>query len=132
MESVRGAVPKIDYHFGILLYSHIQSDVILHLSSQRLVNTIKYPSFDRRIANLIATTNNDNDQIRSRIPARTRFGGFAVSAMLLLSGLVLATQINQPAMAGTFPGPNGQIAFDSDRDTPPDQEGMRIPIVRYT
>jgi TolB protein len=86
------------------------------------VNTIKYPSFNRRIANSIATTNNDNDQIRSRIPARTRFGGFAVSAMLLLSGLVLATQINQPAWAGTFPGPNGQIAFDSDRDTPPDQE----------
>jgi hypothetical protein len=75
MESEGGANSKIDLHFSILLYSHIQSDVILHLSPHRLVNTIKHPSFDRRIANSIATTNNDNIQIRSRIPARTRFGG---------------------------------------------------------
>ena len=74
-------------------------------------------SWVRRITNSIATTNNDNIKIRrSWVPARTRFGGFAVSAILLLSGLLLATQINQPAWAGTFPGPNGQIAFSSNRD----------------
>jgi hypothetical protein len=54
----------------------------------------------------------------------TRFAFlFAVSAILvlLLPGLSVI-QINQSAWAGTFPGPNGQIAFDSDRDTPSDQE----------
>jgi Tol biopolymer transport system component len=69
-------------------------------------------------------TNNDNIKIRrSRVlPTRTRFGGLAVSAMLILSILLLAFQINQSAWAGTFPGPNGQIAFSSNRDTHPEDE----------
>jgi Tol biopolymer transport system component len=49
-----------------------------------------------------------------KYPSHIRFGGFAVSAILILSSLLLAVQINQPAWAGTFPGPNGQIAFDKD------------------
>jgi Tol biopolymer transport system component len=37
-----------------------------------------------------------------------------ICAILLSSSFVL--QINQAAWAGTFPGPNGQIAFSSNRD----------------
>jgi Tol biopolymer transport system component len=44
-----------------------------------------------------------------------RFAFFAISAILLLSGF-LAIHSNQSAWAGTFPGPNGQIAFSSNRD----------------
>jgi Tol biopolymer transport system component len=48
--------------------------------------------------------------------ARTRFAFLiALSAILLLPGLSVI-QINQSAWAGTFPGPNGQIAFSSNRD----------------
>ena len=39
----------------------------------------------------------------------TRFAFFGISAILLLS--LLAIQGNQSVWAGTFPGPNGQIAF---------------------
>jgi Tol biopolymer transport system component len=49
--------------------------------------------------------------VLSHVP--TRFAFFAISAILLLSGL-LAVQSNQNAWAGTFPGPNGQIAFVRD------------------
>jgi len=49
----------------------------------------------------------------SRLPIRFAF--FAISAILLLSGF-LAIHSNQSAWAGTFPGPNGQIAFSSNRD----------------
>jgi hypothetical protein len=46
----------------------------------------------------------------------TRFAFlFAISAILLLPSLSVI-QINQSAWAGTFPGPNGQIAFASNRD----------------
>jgi Tol biopolymer transport system component len=40
---------------------------------------------------------------------------FAISTILLLPSLSVI-QINQSAWAGTFPGPNGQIAFSSNRD----------------
>jgi Tol biopolymer transport system component len=46
--------------------------------------------------------------VLSHIP--TRFAFFATSAILIFSSL-LAIQSNQSAWAGTFPGPNGQIAF---------------------
>jgi hypothetical protein len=46
----------------------------------------------------------------------TRFAFlFAISAILLLPSLSVI-QINQSAWAGTFPGPNGQLAFSSNRD----------------
>jgi len=44
----------------------------------------------------------------SHLPVKFAF--FAISAILLLSGF-LAIHSNQSAWAGTFPGPNGQIAF---------------------
>src|SRR5919108_6293022 len=46
--------------------------------------------------------------VLSHLP--TRFAIFAISTILLMSTL-LAIQSNQSAWAGTFPGPNGQIAF---------------------
>src|ERR671923_2272647 len=46
--------------------------------------------------------------VLSHLP--TRFAIFAISTILLMSSL-LAIQSNQSAWAGTFPGPNGQIAF---------------------
>jgi Tol biopolymer transport system component len=74
---------------------------------------------------IAATTNIHSKRIRrvldSQVPARFAFL-FAISAILLLLPSLSVIQINQSAWAGTFPGPNGQIAFDSDRDTPPDQE----------
>ena len=51
----------------------------------------------------------------SYIPARFAFL-FAFSAVLLLLPSLSVIPINQSAWAGTFPGPNGQIAFASDRD----------------
>jgi dipeptidyl aminopeptidase/acylaminoacyl peptidase len=58
-------------------------------------------------------TNSSNSKRRrgvvlSHVPARFAF--VAISAILLLSSL-LAIQKNESAWAGTFPGPNGQIAF---------------------
>jgi len=44
----------------------------------------------------------------SHLPVKFAF--FAISAILLLSGFI-AIHSNQSAWAGTFPGPNGQIAF---------------------
>ena len=65
-----------------------------------------------------ATTNIHSKRIRrvldSQVPARFAFL-FAISAILLLPSLSVM-QINQSAWAGTFPGPNGQIAFSSDRE----------------
>ncbi len=46
----------------------------------------------------------------------TRFAFlFAISTILLLPSLSVIP-INQSAWAGTFPGPNGQIAFASNKD----------------
>ncbi len=88
---------------------------------------IKCPTFDRRVTNSIATTNNDNIKIRrSRIPAPTRFGGFALSAILILSSLRLAVQINQSAWAGTFLGSNGQIAFAKGSGMDPDWDEIYV------
>jgi Tol biopolymer transport system component len=56
------------------------------------------------------TTRRRRIRILSHVP--TRFAFLATSAMLvLLLSSLLAVQINQSAWAGTFPGPNGQIAF---------------------
>jgi Tol biopolymer transport system component len=67
---------------------------------------------------IAATTNIHSKRIRrvldSQVPARFAFL-FAISAILLLPSLSVM-QINQSAWAGTFPGPNGQIAFSSNRD----------------
>jgi Tol biopolymer transport system component len=67
---------------------------------------------------MTATTNIDSKRVRSVVLSHvsTRFAFlFAISAILLLPSLSVL-QINQSAWAGTFPGPNGQIAFSSDRD----------------
>jgi Tol biopolymer transport system component len=65
------------------------------------------------------TTNIHSKRIRrvldSQVPAKFAFL-FAVSAILLLLPSLSVMQINQSAWAGTFPGPNGQIAFASNRD----------------
>jgi hypothetical protein len=88
---------------------------------------IKYPTFDRRITNSIATTNNDNLKTRrSQIPVRTSFGGFAVSAILILSCLLLAIQINQSAWAAAFPGPVGQIASVKGSGMDPDLDEIYV------
>ena len=50
----------------------------------------------------------------SHLSARFAFL-FAISKILLLPSLSVIP-INQSAWAGTFPGPNGQIAFSSNRD----------------
>jgi Tol biopolymer transport system component len=67
---------------------------------------------------IAATTNIPSKRIRrvldSQVPARFAFL-FAISTILLLPSLSVI-QINQSAWAGTFPGPNGQIAFASNRD----------------
>ena len=72
-----------------------------------------------RFLRKITTTNTPSKRIRrvliSQAPARFAFV-FAVSAILLLLPGLSVIQINQSAWAGTFPGPNGQIAFVSDRD----------------
>jgi Tol biopolymer transport system component len=61
------------------------------------------------------TTTTRRRGVLSHVP--TRFAFLATSAMLvLLLSSLLAVQINQSAWAGTFPGPNGQIAFSSTRD----------------
>jgi Tol biopolymer transport system component len=64
-------------------------------------------------------TNTPSKRIRrvliSQAPARFAFV-FAVSAILLLLPSLSVIPINQSAWAGTFPGPNGQIAFSSNRD----------------
>src|SRR5918995_378235 len=56
-------------------------------------------------------TSSFNGKRERRILSRvaTRFAFFGISAILLLS--LLAIQGNQSVWAGTFPGPNGQIAF---------------------
>jgi dipeptidyl aminopeptidase/acylaminoacyl peptidase len=67
---------------------------------------------------MTAMTNIDCKKARSVVLSHvsTRFAFlFAISAILLLPSLSVI-QINQSAWAGTFPGPNGQIAFDSTRD----------------
>ena len=66
----------------------------------------------------IVATNTGCRRIRGLVlsSVSTKFGFlFAVSAILLLPSL-LVIPIDQSAWAGTFPGPNGQIAFSSDRD----------------
>jgi Tol biopolymer transport system component len=71
-----------------------------------------YPLFETRITRITTTADRNNTKTRRRrAPSHTRFGGVAVSAILILSSLLLATQNSQNAWAGTFPGPNGQIAF---------------------
>jgi Tol biopolymer transport system component len=75
--------------------------------------------FLEKITVAAATTNIHSKRIRrvldSQVPARFAFL-FAVSAILLLLPSLSVIQINQSAWAGTFPGPNGQIAFASNRD----------------
>jgi dipeptidyl aminopeptidase/acylaminoacyl peptidase len=66
----------------------------------------------------IVATNTGSKRIRGLVlsSVSTKFGFlFAVSAILLLPSL-LVIPINQSAWAGTFPRPNGQIAFSSNRD----------------
>jgi Tol biopolymer transport system component len=48
------------------------------------------------------------------------------SAILILSSLLLAVQINQSAWAGTFPGPNGQIAFAKGSGMDPDTDEIYV------
>jgi Tol biopolymer transport system component len=77
---------------------------------------IENPFLERII--MTATTNIPSKRVRSAVISRvyTRVAFlFAISAILLLPSLSVI-QINQSAWAGTFPGPNGQIAFVSDRD----------------
>jgi Tol biopolymer transport system component len=66
--------------------------------------------FEKRIATMTMTSSFNGKRER-RILSRvaTRFAFFGISAILLLS--LLAIQGNQSVWAGTFPGPNGQIAF---------------------
>jgi Tol biopolymer transport system component len=62
---------------------------------------------------IIMARTNIRDKRRRRIVLShlpTRFAIFGISTILLMSSL-LAIQSNQSAWAGTFPGPNGQIAF---------------------
>ena len=65
------------------------------------------------------TTNTPSKRIRrvliSQAPARFAFV-FAISAILLLLPSLSVIPINQSAWAGTFPAPNGQIAFSSNRN----------------
>jgi Tol biopolymer transport system component len=66
----------------------------------------------------IVATRNGSRRMRGIVLSHvsTRFAFlFAISTILLLPSLSVI-QINQSAWAGTFPGPNGQIAFSSDRD----------------
>ena len=67
---------------------------------------------------IAATTNFHSKRIRkvldSQVPAKFAFL-FAISTILLLPSLSVIPP-NQSAWAGTFPGPNGQIAFSSNRD----------------
>jgi TolB protein len=66
----------------------------------------------------IVATNTGSKRIRGLVlsSVSTRFAFlFTVSAILLLPSL-LVIPIDQSAWAGTFPGPNGQIAFSSNRD----------------
>jgi hypothetical protein len=84
-----------------------------------LKREITNPFFEKIII-IAATTNIDSKRIRevvlSHVPTRFAFL-FATSAiLLLLLSSLLAIQINQSAWASTFPGPNGQIAFSSNRD----------------
>ena len=64
----------------------------------------------------IVATNTGSKRIKgillSHVSARFAFL-FAISAILLLPSL-LVIPIDQSAWAGTFPGPNGQIAFVRD------------------
>jgi Tol biopolymer transport system component len=63
---------------------------------------------------IIAATNSNSKRGKGVLPhIPTTFPIFAISAILLLLLLpsFLAIQSNQSAWAGTFPGPNGQIAF---------------------
>jgi tricorn protease-like protein len=73
---------------------------------------VNKPFFDAKIV----ATNIGSRRIRgivlSHVFARFAFL-FAISAILLLPSLSVI-QINQSAWAGTFPGPNGQIAFVRD------------------
>ena len=61
---------------------------------------------------IILAATNIRDRRRSGMLSHlsTRLAIFAISTILLMSSL-LAVQSSQSAWAGTFPGPNGQIAF---------------------
>src|SRR5215211_6481668 len=66
----------------------------------------------------IVPTNTGSRRIRGIVLSSisTKFSFlFTISAILLLPSL-LVILTNQSAWAGTFPGPNGQIAFSSNRD----------------
>ena len=66
----------------------------------------------------IVATNTGSRRIRGIVlsSVSTKFAFlFGISAILLLPSL-LVIPTNQSAWAGTFPGPNGQIAFSSNRD----------------
>jgi dipeptidyl aminopeptidase/acylaminoacyl peptidase len=75
---------------------------------------VNKPFLDTRIV----STNSGSRRIRGIVLSHvsTRFAFLlAISTILLLPSLSVM-QINQSAWAGTFPGPNGQIAFVSNRD----------------
>jgi Tol biopolymer transport system component len=75
---------------------------------------VNKPFLDTRIV----STNSGSRRIRGIVLSHvsTRFAFLlAISTILLLPSLSVM-QINQSAWAGTFPGPNGQIAFSSNRD----------------
>jgi Tol biopolymer transport system component len=66
----------------------------------------------------IVATNTGSRRIRGIVlsSVSTKFAFlFGISAILLLPSL-LVIPTNQSAWAGTFPGPNGQIAFSSNRN----------------
>jgi dipeptidyl aminopeptidase/acylaminoacyl peptidase len=66
----------------------------------------------------IVPTNTGSRRIRGIVlsSVSTKFAFlFGISAILLLPSL-LVIPTNQSAWAGTFPGPNGQIAFSSNRN----------------
>jgi dipeptidyl aminopeptidase/acylaminoacyl peptidase len=69
-------------------------------------------------------SNSKRRRVLSHLP--TRFAIFAISTILLMSSL-LANQSNQTAWAGTFPGPNGQIAFV--RSNPEDGTSFEIYVM---
>jgi Tol biopolymer transport system component len=95
-------------------------------------NEILSPSFATRITRIITEADRSSDtktktRRRKWVPSHIRFGGFAVSAILILSSvLLLAVQINQSAWAGTFPGPNGQIAFGKGDGQDPDTDEIYV------
>jgi hypothetical protein len=73
-----------------------------------------------------ADGSNTKTRRRKRAPSFVRFGGFAISAILILSGLLVAVQTNQSTWAWKSEDQNGKIVFTKGSVQDPDSDEIYV------